>query len=110
MNRDRTPAAASPPTPPARPQPLLRVARPPCTALAVDFLRAGLRSGERSREEVMRAAAQLGLTAKMIRAARERVGVVVERRGFPSHAYWRLPARPADAQTGQSNQESAPCR
>jgi len=112
MSQHGTPAAATAPARPTGSEPLLRAARPPCTALAVDWLRHGLRDGERSRDEVMRAAARLGLTQKMVRVARERLGVVVERRGFGfnSRAYWCLPSSPPrDAQTGP-NQEPAPCR
>jgi hypothetical protein len=82
MNRDRTLADAPAPACPSGPQPPLRASRPPCTALAVDFLRFSLRTGERSRRELMLAAARLGLTPKMIRVARERLGAVAERRGF----------------------------
>ena len=94
----------SQPTRPAGPQPLLRASRPPCATLGLDFLRFSLRTGERSRQDLMRAAARLGLTPKMIRVARERLGaVVVERRGFgpDGRTYWRLPSsQPSGAVSG----------
>ena len=76
--------------------------RTPCTALAVDFVRFALQEGERRGREVIEAGRLLGLPEKMVRTARERLGVIVERRGFGpnSCAYWRLPVPCADPRAG----------
>jgi len=91
-------ARAVPPEPttpqPATPRPAQPLSSPPpCTAMAVRFVNFELREGERPGCEVIAAGTKLGMTEKMLRTARERLGVIVERRGFGPNgrAHWRLP-------------------
>jgi hypothetical protein len=86
------PAAMAPP-----PTPVLRA---PCAGAAIEFLRAVLAAGERESREVQVEARKLRLTPAMIRAARQRLGIVSEKRGFGSEcrSHWRLPLVTTDVQ------------
>jgi hypothetical protein len=72
--------------------PLAPPLRAPCTGAAIEFLRATLAAGERESREVQSEGATCGLTPAMIRAARQRLGIVTEKRGFGSacRSYWGL--------------------
>jgi hypothetical protein len=73
----------------------------PCTASAGRFLRAALAAGERPSREVQAEGQRLGLTPAMLRAARQRLGIVTEKRGYGQRcrSYWSLPVS-TDAHTG----------
>jgi hypothetical protein len=62
-------------------------------AETVGFLRDALYEGEWPSADVAREARQLGITDKMLRGARERLGVRVRRQGFgrDGHWLWSLP-------------------
>jgi hypothetical protein len=102
-------------------QPPAPIVRQPCTAAAVEFLRATLAAGERESRALQAEARSLRLTPAMIRAARQRLDVASEKRGFGPlcRSWWRLPlvmtgvqcsqdqsARPSTSQDGSTGQES----
>jgi putative DNA primase/helicase len=65
-------------------------------AEAMEFLRAALAGGSGPAAEVNRMAREHGLTTKVIRSAREALGVKIERDGFGpgSKSLWSLPEAP----------------
>jgi hypothetical protein len=69
-------------------------------AEAMEFLRAALADGSMPAAEVNRMAREHGLTAKVVRSAREALGVKIERDGFGpgSKSLWSLPDCSIDAQ------------
>ncbi len=103
-------------------QPPVPSLRAPCTAAAVEFLRAALAAGERESREVQAEGQRRGLTPAMIRAARQRLGIVTEKRGFGPlcRGFWGLPLvttavqcssdRPARFSTDRSRSESRAVR
>jgi putative DNA primase/helicase len=64
---------------------------------AIEFLRAVLASGPVPAAEVNRMAREHGLTSKVVRSARESLGVTIERDGFGpgSKSLWALPSEGA---------------
>jgi hypothetical protein len=72
---------------------LLACDRPNATGAqeCAEWLAATLAGGERPSQDVKRDAKAAGFTAKNLRQARERLGVVARREGFPSATCWALP-------------------
>jgi plasmid stability protein len=70
-------------------------------AEAMEFLRAALSEGAVPAGEISRMARDHGLTTKVVRSAREALGVKIDRDGFGpgSKSVWSLTAAPIDAQT-----------
>lgn len=66
------------------------------TDIACEWLADYLGDGaSHARSEVSASAEQEGLSPKVLRSARERLGVEVDRRGMPARSYWRLSAVPS---------------
>jgi putative DNA primase/helicase len=65
-------------------------------AEAMEFLKAALADGPVPAAEINRMAREHGLTTKVVRSAREALGVKIERDGFGpgSKSLWSLPAAP----------------
>ena len=66
---------------------------------AMEFLQAALAGDPVPATDVNRMARERGLTAKVVRSAREALGVEIERNGFGpgSRSLWSLPGRHIDA-------------
>lgn len=62
------------------------------TEEACEWLSEFLTDEEHPSREIKAAAKREGFSAKVVRRARERLGVVTEDRGFPARSYWRLPS------------------
>jgi hypothetical protein len=85
-------------------QPPAPIVHPPCTAEAIRFLRSELAAGEREGREVQAEAQKRQLSPAMIRAARQQLRVITERRGFGPlcRSWWRLPLVITDVQCSQN--------
>lgn len=68
---------------------------------ATDWLTGFLAGGSVSRKDVLRASKAEGYSEKVLRRAREKAGVTVERVGFPAVTYWSLSTVvPTESQSG----------
>jgi hypothetical protein len=59
---------------------------------AADFLRAQLADGSRPKKELVKLWRAEGFTDKVMRRAREKLGITTTRFGYPSETRWSLPA------------------
>jgi hypothetical protein len=77
---------------------------------AMEFLQGVLTGDPVPATEVSRMAHEHGLTAKVVRAAREALGVKIERNGFGpgSIVLWSLPVRHIDAHPVSSEEDHRP--
>jgi AAA domain len=70
---------------------------------AMDFLADALADAPRPSEEIKAAARSEGIAPKTLRTARERLGVIDTRHGFPSKTQWVLPSRQGHDWRGESS-------
>ena len=86
------------------------VERRTAKADAMKFLQAALAGDQVPATEVSRMAHEHGLTAKVVRAAREALGVKIERNGFGpgSKSLWSLPREHTDAHPISSEEDHHP--
>ena len=77
---------------------------------AMEFLQAALAGDPVPATEVSRMAHEHGLTAKVVRSAREALGVKIERNGFGpgSRSLWSLPREHTDAHPISSEEDHHP--